>query len=83
MPIVNDDGRYVAWMSAATDLVADVTDANSQEDLLVRDMTAGSTALVSINRQRTGSANGYTFSDAKKSRPAASSSSTHPTPPIW
>ncbi|NLF73514.1 MAG: cadherin-like domain-containing protein, partial [Candidatus Anammoximicrobium sp.] len=65
LPIVNDDGRYVAWMSAATDLVADVADANSQEDLFLRDMTAGSTALVSINHQRTGSANGYTFSDAK------------------
>jgi len=58
LPLVNHDGRYVVWGSAATDLVGGVSDANRGNDLFVRDMTAGTTAMVTVNHQGTAAANG-------------------------
>ncbi len=42
----NYDGRYVAFVSDATNLVPN---GNSRRDLYVRDMSAGTTELVSLN----------------------------------
>ncbi|MDZ4813175.1 MAG: hypothetical protein SGI99_11250 [Pseudomonadota bacterium] len=44
-PSVSDDGRYVAFYSYSTNLVAD--DRNEAGDVFVRDRQTGSTALVS------------------------------------
>ncbi|HWS99469.1 MAG TPA: Calx-beta domain-containing protein [Pyrinomonadaceae bacterium] len=47
---VSADGRYVAFVSTATDLVAGVTDANLAKDVFIRDMwPGGTTRLVSMN----------------------------------
>ncbi len=44
------DGRHVAFLSHATDLVAGITDVSgNQYDLFVRDMQTGITRLASIN----------------------------------
>src|SRR5262249_15488102 len=48
-PAVSSDGRFVAFQSQGTNLVTGVTDANGIDDIFVRDRTAGSTMLVSIN----------------------------------
>ncbi len=44
---ISDDGRYVAFMSAATDLVPG--DTNGQIDIFVRDRSTGTTQRVSIS----------------------------------
>ncbi len=44
---VSDDGRYVAFWSAASDLV--VNDVNGARDVFVRDMTGGTTTRVSLS----------------------------------
>ncbi|HXU31207.1 MAG TPA: hypothetical protein VN851_11565, partial [Thermoanaerobaculia bacterium] len=44
---VSDDGRYVAFASAATDLVTGQTDANADADVFLWDRTTGGTVLVS------------------------------------
>ncbi len=46
-PAVSSDGRYVAFLSEATNLVAS-NDGNGQADLFVRDMDNGVTELVSL-----------------------------------
>jgi Tol biopolymer transport system component len=46
-PVVSGDGRYVAFVSAATNLVAG--DRNRSADIFLCDTIAGSTALVSRN----------------------------------
>lgn len=48
-PMVSDDGRYVTFVSAATTLVAGFVDDNggAGTDVFKRDMTAGTTELVS------------------------------------
>jgi Tol biopolymer transport system component len=47
-PVLSGDGRFVAFPSAATDLVAAFSDNNAgASDLYLRDMTAGVTTLVS------------------------------------
>ncbi|MEK7678058.1 MAG: hypothetical protein AAB676_19675 [Verrucomicrobiota bacterium] len=53
---VTPDGRYVVFASDASDLVTN--DFNQAGDAFVRDMTTGTTLLVSVNRQGTGSGNG-------------------------
>lgn len=53
---VTPDGRYVVFQSDANDLAPN--DLNQAGDVFVRDMTAGTTLLVSVNRQGIGSANG-------------------------
>jgi RHS repeat-associated protein len=43
------DGRYVAFVSSETDLVAGVNDTNGTSDVFLRDMQTGMTKLVSRN----------------------------------
>ncbi len=45
-PSVSGDGRYVAYQSDASDLVAG--DTNGQPDVFVRDMELGTTTMVSV-----------------------------------
>ena len=45
-PSLSANGRYVVFVSAADDLVAN--DTNRMEDVFVRDLVAGTTALVSV-----------------------------------
>ena len=47
MPSISADGRYVAFESAATNLVSG--DTNGAEDVFVRDLTAGTTTRVSVS----------------------------------
>jgi Tol biopolymer transport system component len=46
-PAISADGRYVAFDSSATNLVAN--DNNNAQDVFVRDLQAGKTALVSVS----------------------------------
>jgi Tol biopolymer transport system component len=46
-PRISDDGNLIAFTSSAFDLVAN--DANGASDIFVRDMTAGTTARVSVS----------------------------------
>lgn len=45
---VSDDGRYVVFTSRAGDL-SPTADANNFEDVFVRDLTTGTTIMVSVN----------------------------------
>src|SRR6266542_3572192 len=45
---IGDDGRFVAFVSFADDLVA--TDTNKNSDVFIRDLLFGTTTLVSVNR---------------------------------
>ncbi len=56
LPALSADGRYVAFQSLASDLVAG--DANGMSDVFVRDVVAGSTTLASVNASGTGSGRG-------------------------
>src|SRR5438093_10108146 len=56
-PAISADGRFVAFESDASDLVANDTNGNV-EDVFVRDLKTGTTALVSVNGAGTGSGNG-------------------------
>ena len=58
-PVLSTDGRFVAFSSSATDLVA--TDTNGQNDVFVRDLQAGTTKLVSVNQAGTNSGNGLSL----------------------
>src|SRR3954454_17342181 len=49
-PAISADGRYVAFESSATNLVAG--DSNLQPDIFVRDLRAGTTTLVSVGLGR-------------------------------
>jgi hypothetical protein len=44
-PVISDDGRHVAFTSAASNLVSG--DSNGRQDVFVRDLQSGSTRLVS------------------------------------
>jgi Tol biopolymer transport system component len=46
-PVISGDGRWVAFLSYATNLVAGSTDTNSQSDVFLFDRTTGQTLLVS------------------------------------
>jgi putative cell wall-binding protein/Tol biopolymer transport system component len=61
-PAVSADGRYVAFESNASDLVA--TDGNSDRDIFVRDMQTGTTTLVSVNDAGTDSGNSDSYDAA-------------------
>src|SRR4030095_13064858 len=54
-PVISADGRYVAFESRATNLVAN--DTNTFSDILVHDMQTGVTTLISVNSTGTGSGN--------------------------
>jgi acetyltransferase-like isoleucine patch superfamily enzyme len=56
------DGRYVAFGSYSSDLVAGDTNGNLQ-DVFVRDLQTGTTTLVSENAAGTGSGNGASYSN--------------------
>lgn len=55
-PLLSADGRYVAFESRASNLVAG--DNNAAPDVFVRDLLLGVTTLVSLNVDESGSANG-------------------------
>ena len=52
-PVISADGRYVAFESTASNLVAN--DTNTWTDVFVRDLQTGTTTLVSVNNSGTGS----------------------------
>src|SRR5439155_11854285 len=56
LPAISADGRFVAFRSAASDLVAN--DTNATSDVLVRDRKTGTTTLVSGNSAGTSSCDG-------------------------
>ena len=56
LPAISADGRFVAFRSGASDLVAN--DTNRTFDVFVRDLKTGTTTLVSVNSAGTGSGNG-------------------------
>jgi Tol biopolymer transport system component len=47
LPALSGDGRYVAFLGGATNLVAGVTDVNGAGDVFLRDRVARTTSLVS------------------------------------
>ncbi len=55
-PLISSDGRYVAFVSEANNLISN--DTNQMRDVFVRDLQNGITLLVSTNRTGTGSGNG-------------------------
>jgi hypothetical protein len=55
-PVISADGRFVAFESRASDLVAN--DTNGHSDVFVRDMQTGVTTLVSLNAAGAGGGNG-------------------------
>ena len=59
-PAVSGDGRYVAFTSSADDLVG--SDTNRAQDVFVRDLQAGTTALVSVSTDGVHPGNGDSFS---------------------
>jgi Tol biopolymer transport system component len=54
------DGRYVAFTSAATNLIAVAT--NNSTDVFIRDLQAQTTTLVSMNSAGTGGGNEDSYS---------------------
>ena len=60
LPTITPDGRFVAFNSAATDLTP-TPDSNQESDVFVRDVTSGTTNLVSINASGTAAGNGISF----------------------
>jgi Tol biopolymer transport system component len=61
LPAISADGRFVAFASSATNLVAD--DTNGFQDIFVRDVVAGTTSRVSVSTSG-GQANGGSDSPA-------------------
>jgi hypothetical protein len=59
-PAISGDGRYLAFSSYASNLVAN--DTNNAEDVFVRDLQAGSTMLVSVGAGGAGEGNGNSYS---------------------
>ncbi|MDD5322169.1 MAG: hypothetical protein PHD43_16470, partial [Methylococcales bacterium] len=57
-PVLSADGRFVAFNSAANDLV--VNDTNNTDDIFVRDLKKGTTTLVSVNSAGTAGGNHHT-----------------------
>ncbi|MHC5209554.1 MAG: TolB family protein [Planctomycetota bacterium] len=68
VPVVSDDGRWVAFRSKATNFVPG--DTNLESDVFVRDMQAGTTVRVSVS---TGGGQG----DLESSRPMMSADGRH------
>jgi len=55
-PVMSDNGRFVAFVSSASNLVNN--DTNALDDIFLRDLQTGSTTLASINFDHTASASG-------------------------
>ena len=67
-PSISADGRFIAFTSQATNLVSFTTSGSDGlpgqgviQNVFIRDVQAGTTKLVSINRDGTGSGNGTSF----------------------
>ena len=58
-PSLSGDGRYLAFTSSANDLVAN--DTNNAQDVFLRDLQAGTTALVSVSTDGIHPGNGDSF----------------------
>ena len=56
LPVISADGRFVAFSSAASNLVTN--DNNGCGDIYVRDLQTGLTTLVTVNQSGTSSSNG-------------------------
>jgi hypothetical protein len=68
-PSISADGRFIAFTSQATNLVSFPTSGSGGlpgrgiiQNVFIRDVQSGTTKLVSINRDGTGSGNGTSFS---------------------
>src|SRR5947207_3356318 len=61
-PLISPEGRYLAFVSAAGDLVAN--DTNNATDIFVRDLQNNTTTLVSVSRDGATSGNGASDSPA-------------------
>ncbi|HLL72411.1 MAG TPA: Calx-beta domain-containing protein [Pyrinomonadaceae bacterium] len=59
-PIISADGRFVVFMSMATNLVTQV-DGNNNYDVFVRDLAASKTSLVSVNKDGTATGAGFSL----------------------
>ena len=59
---ISGDGRYVVFTSSANNLVAG--DTNRTQDVFIRDVQSGTTALVSVNTNGTGPGNQASYSPA-------------------
>lgn len=59
-PAISADGRFIAFQSAATNLVAN--DNNGASDIFLRDMQSGTTTLVSLSADGVHSGDGDSFS---------------------
>src|SRR5262249_21473944 len=46
--VISPDGRFVVFLSSATDLVGGVTDTNGADDVFLRDLQTGVTKIVSV-----------------------------------
>ena len=55
-PVISPDGRFVAFVSGASDLIAN--DTNGKGDVFVRDLKTGTTTLASVNHAGTNGGNG-------------------------
>lgn len=66
-PVISADGRYIAYLSRATDLVASATDTNGAFDVFLYDRVAGTTTLLSH-----ASSSPSTAADAWSDAPAVS-----------
>src|SRR6266446_5992680 len=61
-PLISADGRYVAFVSSASDLVAN--DTNAALDVFVRDLQSGTTTLASVRADGSTGGNGDSDSPA-------------------
>lgn len=59
VPGLSSNGRYVVFSSSASNLVP--SDTNQAQDVFLRDLQAGTTTLVSVNRTGAGSGNNASF----------------------
>ncbi len=67
-PVMTPDGRFVAFTSTASNLVA--SDANNIPDVFVRDLQADTTTLVSVGAKATNSSSPFTcLSDSPEITP--------------
>jgi Tol biopolymer transport system component len=60
-PSISDDGRYIAFESQATDLVAG--DSNGQPDVFLRDRVDGTTERISVDSDEVGTSEGSSDPD--------------------
>ncbi len=52
-PVINANGRFIAFQSYASDLVP--TDTNDRQDVFLRDLLLGTTTMISVNAEGTDS----------------------------